>query len=52
MNEITDYILKLSPTSEEYLKQINMLTVDDIINQIDNLEYKCMFFYKGDKNEE
>ena len=51
IEEIENYILKFELLSEEKLKLINKLTVDDIIKQINNLEYKCMYFYKGDKNE-
>ena len=51
LNEVKNHILKLSLSSEETLKRINKLTINDVINQIDNLEYKCMYFYKGDKDE-
>ena len=33
------------------LIKINQLTVDDIIKQVNNLEYKSTYFYKGDKDE-
>ena len=50
-NEIQNHVLRLTLSSKEIIERINKLTVDDIINQIDNLEYKCMYFYKGDKDE-
>lgn len=51
IKELENYILKYDLSSEEKLNLINKLTIDDINNQIDNLEYKCMYFYKGDKDE-
>lgn len=51
LNEAKNHVLRLTLPSEEIIKRVNKLTVDEIINQIDNLEYKCMFFYKGDKDE-
>ena len=51
INELESYVLKNDLSTEEKLKLVNKLTIKDIINQIDNLEYKSMYFYKGDKNE-
>lgn len=35
----------------EMVDKINALTIDDIINQINNLEKKFIFLYEGDKDE-
>ncbi|MBQ9024422.1 MAG: insulinase family protein [Bacilli bacterium] len=51
INELEKYILKYDLSEKEKLKLINNLSVDDIMSQINNLEYKCMYFYKGDKDE-
>ena len=49
INRMQTLALKYNYSLEETLEKINKLEVKDIINQIDNLEYKCTFFYKGDK---
>lgn len=51
VKEVENYTLKYDLFEKDKLKLINKLTIDDVINQINNLEYKCMYFYKGDKNE-
>lgn len=49
--ELNNYIFKSGIPSDERIKKIESLTVDDIINQIDNLEKKYTFFFRGDKDE-
>lgn len=49
--EIENYLLRYNLPISEKLDKINKLTVDDIIKQINNLEYKSTYFYKGDKDE-
>ena len=49
--ELENYILKYNLPMSEKLIKINQLTVDDIIKQVNNLEYKSTYFYKGDKDE-
>ena len=51
VKEVENYTLKYDLFEKDKLKLINKLTIDDVINQINNLEYKCMYFYKGDKDE-
>lgn len=51
INEIENYIFKLDFSTDKKLKLTNKLTMEDIIKQIENLEYKGTYFYKGDKDE-
>ena len=51
IKEIENYVLRYDLSEKEKLSYINKLSVENIINQINNLEYKCMYFYKGDKDE-
>lgn len=48
---IERYILKSEMLKSEMVDKINALTIDDIINQINNLEKKFIFLYEGDKDE-
>lgn len=51
VGELNNYIFKSGISSDERIKKIESLTVNDIINQIDNLEKKYTFFFRGDKDE-
>lgn len=47
----TETILYNEMSDRTYIKNINKITVDDIINFFDNLENENIFYYVGDKNE-
>ena len=51
INELENYVYKKSISSEEEIKLVNKIKIDDIIKQVNNLEKKFIFFYKGEKNE-
>lgn len=50
--KVNNYLFKNDKSEEEIVDLTNKLSVEDIINELDNFEYKCLYFYRGDKNEE
>lgn len=44
-------IFKKNPSDRGFIKNVNDITVDDVIDFINSLEDKNIFFYKGDKDE-
>jgi len=51
INDLENYIFERRTSREEENKLINKLTFDDILNAINNIEKKYIFFFKGDKSE-
>lgn len=51
INDLEDYLYERRISREEEHELVNNLKVEDIINEIDNIEKKYTFFFKGDKNE-
>ena len=52
VSKFNNYIFNCDRTEEEVFELTNKLSVEDIISEFDNFEYKCLYFYRGDKNEE
>lgn len=51
VDEMEDYILKIQAPKDERLEIIDNISVDDIINEVDNMTRKVVFFFRGDKRE-
>lgn len=51
LTDLGHYCFETRPTREKLHTLVNQITVKDIINEIDNIEKKYIFFYKGEKNE-
>lgn len=51
INDLENYIYGIRISRDEENRLINNLKVEDIINEINNVEKKYTFFFKGDKNE-
>ena len=48
--ELENYCLKIEESNEKKYEAIDSVTIDDILYFFQNIERKCTYFYKGDKN--
>ena len=49
LSDLGEYIFETSKTREELHNLINSLTTKDIINEIDNIEKRYVYFYRGSR---
>jgi predicted Zn-dependent peptidase len=51
LNKLESYVYEDMISDKEYVKRINAVKTEDIIEFIDSLENENIFYYKGDKDE-
>ena len=51
IDEVCNYTYKIDESFSNKVKKIDKITINDVLKEINNLEKKFVFFYKGDKDE-
>lgn len=51
IDDLEDFVYERRISREEEHNLVNNLKVEDIVNEMNNIEKKFTFFFKGDKNE-